>query len=130
MFLLYFKVLKNMQKSPLLAPVLEGLARYAHLINMDLLSNVLQLLKELVSKNKLSLVSSLHCIVTAFQAFKMQGETLEVDLKDFYSHFYKILFDIMSTVSQHKELLPLLLRALDLMLTNRRLVRRFLFSLK
>jgi hypothetical protein len=123
LFLLYFKVLKNLQKSPLLAPVLEGLSRFAHLINMDLLTNLLELLKELVSKNTLSLSSSLHCIVTAFQTFKLQGETLEVDLKDFYAHFYKIMPEVFSSVSQHRELMPLTLRALDLMLTNKRLVR-------
>eukprot|EP01122_Echinamoeba_exundans_P012133 TRINITY_DN5016_c0_g1_i3.p1 TRINITY_DN5016_c0_g1~~TRINITY_DN5016_c0_g1_i3.p1 ORF type:complete len:691 (-),score=154.31 TRINITY_DN5016_c0_g1_i3:2309-4381(-) len=121
LFLLYFKVLKNLQKSPLLAPVLEGLSRFAHLINMDLLTNLLELLKDLVSKNKLSLASSLHCIVTAFQTFKLQGETLEVDLKDFYAHFYKIMPEVFSSVSLHRELMPLTLRALDLMLTNKRL---------
>lgn len=115
-------MLKNLQKSPLLAPVLRGLSRFAHLINMDLLSNVLVLLKDLVADEKLSLSDSLNCIVTSFQTFKLQGETIEVDLKDFYAHFYKVIPNVVAAVSQHDELLPLMLEALDLMLTNKRQV--------
>ena len=51
MFVTYFRVLKTVGHSPLLSPVLEGLAKFAHLINVDFFSDLMAALQTLL-KNK------------------------------------------------------------------------------
>ncbi|KAK5118384.1 hypothetical protein LTR62_002898 [Meristemomyces frigidus] len=46
-FVAYFRILKA-RKSHLMGAVLEGLARYAHLINQDFFGDVLEVLKDLI----------------------------------------------------------------------------------
>jgi nucleolar complex protein 3 len=120
-FLTYFRILKKARGSNLLPYVLEGLARFSHLINLELLVNLLQVLRELISSKKLSLLSSLNCALTAFQALKMEGDTLSIDLKDFYTEFYCILLKLITcSPAEQTELIPLTISCLQLMLYERR----------
>lgn len=121
-FLLYFKILKNTKRSPLLPVVLESLAHFAHLINLDLLLNLVEVLKDIITDKMIPLESSMHTVITAFQAIKLQGDSLTVDLKDFYSHFYPLLEPAMASPSRYPILLPLLIKSLELMLTHRRIL--------
>jgi len=115
-FLTYFRILKKAKHSNLLPYVLEGLARFAHLINVELLVNLLQVLRELVTSQQLSIFSSLHCALTAFQTLKLGGETLNIDLKTFYTEFYSILFQLIAKLDEHNELIPVTLQCLQSML--------------
>lgn len=47
-FVTYFRVLKTVGHSPLLSPVLEGLAMFAHLINVDFFSDLMAALQTLL----------------------------------------------------------------------------------
>jgi nucleolar complex protein 3 len=121
-FLLYFNILKNTKRSPLLPTVLEAMAHFSHLINLDLLLNLVELLKDVIADRGIPLESSMHTVITAFQAIKLQGDTLTVDLKEFYSSFYPLLEPAMSSPSKYSVLVPLLVRSLELMLTHRRIL--------
>lgn len=48
-FVTYFRVLKTVGHSPLLSPVLEGLAKFAHLINVDFFSDLMAALQTLLN---------------------------------------------------------------------------------
>jgi len=50
MFMTYFRVLKRMPSTALLPPVLEGLAKFAHLINVDFFEDLVTTLGELVEQ--------------------------------------------------------------------------------
>lgn len=121
-FLLYFRILKSTKRSPLLPVVLEALAHFAHLINLDLLLNLVDVLKDIIVDKLIPLESSMHTVITAFQAIKLQGDSLTVDLKDFYSHFYPLVEPAMASPSRYPVLLPLLIKSLELMLTHRRIL--------
>ncbi|KAI9101743.1 CBF/Mak21 family-domain-containing protein [Phlyctochytrium arcticum] len=98
-FLTYFRILKNAPTSPLLPSVLEGLARFAHLINVEFFADLLEVLKK-ISNNQYQQYlngdrsahadtrSAFHCIIAAFQLLTGQGEALNLDLKDFYTSMY------------------------------------------
>lgn len=80
-FALYFRVVKLNQNSDLLAPALEGLARYAHLINVDFFKDVLDNLRRLMQgqeggENQIQITvrEQLLCISTAFELLSGQGE--------------------------------------------------------
>ncbi|RIA93574.1 nucleolar complex-associated protein [Glomus cerebriforme] len=111
-FVTYFRILKHANKSPLLLSVLEGLAKFAHLINVDFFNDLLELLKKIMiddtkledsdleESNAISFTyriktrRSLLCIITAFQLLSGQGEALNIDLKDFYTQMYAILLPL------------------------------------
>ncbi|KAI8825104.1 CBF/Mak21 family-domain-containing protein [Fimicolochytrium jonesii] len=98
-FLIYFRILKNASNSPLLPAVLEGLARFAHLINVEFFADLLEVLKKISYEQYQSYIqgsaastadtrSAFHCVIAAFQLLSGQGEALNLDLKDFYSSMY------------------------------------------
>uniref|UniRef100_A0A7M4FLU1 Nucleolar complex protein 3 homolog n=1 Tax=Crocodylus porosus TaxID=8502 RepID=A0A7M4FLU1_CROPO len=72
-FLTYFRILKKAQKSPLLPAVLEGLAKFAHLINVEFFDDLLMVLHSLIASGDLSYRESLHCILTAFHILSGQA---------------------------------------------------------
>ncbi|XP_059025395.1 nucleolar complex protein 3 homolog isoform X2 [Mustela lutreola] len=76
-FVTYFRILKKAQRSPLLPAVLEGLAKFAHLINVEFFDDLLVVLHNLIESGDLSYQESLHCVQTAFHILSGQGATNE-----------------------------------------------------
>ncbi|KAG4442985.1 hypothetical protein IFR05_001516 [Cadophora sp. M221] len=110
-FVTYLRILK-MRSPHLMGAVLEGLARYAHLINQDLFGDLLEALKDLighaetgddVEENPEDIETernltreALLCIITAFALLEGQDAakaqaTLSLDLSFFITHLYRTL---------------------------------------
>lgn len=121
-FVTYFRILKARVPN-LMGAVLEGLAKYAHLINQDFFGDLLEALKDLVSDAEAllnqdsededededlgpnskgvrdSIREALLCITTAFALLQGQdaarsAPSLNLDLTFFTSHLYKSLHDL------------------------------------
>ncbi|KAI9033758.1 nucleolar complex-associated protein-domain-containing protein [Phycomyces nitens] len=98
-FAFYFRILKKQTTSPLLPAVLEGLARFAHLINVDFFDDLLNAIKDVMHSMEVNVDTKagslsrkrLLCIITAFQLMSGQGEALNYDLKEFYNEMYVFL---------------------------------------
>lgn len=76
----------------LLAPALEGLAKFAHLINFDTVKDILGVLKSLLKTvDTLPLDAALNCILTAFQTLQGPGRELQIDQKEYISPLYNQL---------------------------------------
>ncbi|KAF9426955.1 hypothetical protein BGZ94_005726, partial [Podila epigama] len=103
-FITYFRILKHAPGSPLLPAVLEGLAKFAHLINVDFFTDLLEVLKKIMvggpdsehfdTYTPANRRTQLLCIVCAFQLLQGQGEALNIDLKAFYKEFYTSLLAV------------------------------------
>ncbi|XP_053197642.1 nucleolar complex protein 3 homolog [Scomber japonicus] len=117
-FLIYFRILKKAQKSVLLPAVLEGLAKYAHLINMEFFDDLLNVLQSLILSGNLTNRESLHCIQTVFIILSGQGDVLNIDPLTFYSHLYRMLLTLHA--GKPNDDIIIVLRCLDTMLTRRR----------
>jgi nucleolar complex protein 3 len=117
-FVTYFRILKI--RSPnLMGAVLEGLARYAHLINQHFFGDILEALKDLIghaetgddldedaeaededAETTRNLTrEALLCIITAFALLEGQDAakaqaTLSLDLSFFITHLYRTLYAI------------------------------------
>ncbi|XP_075934415.1 nucleolar complex protein 3 homolog [Anarhichas minor] len=117
-FLIYFRILKKAQKSVLLPAVLEGLANFAHLINLEFFDDLLNVLQNLVQSGGLTNRESLHCIQTVFTILSGQGEVLNIDPLTFYSQLYRMLLRLHAGVPNDD--IIIVLRCLDAMLTRRR----------
>jgi len=113
-FVTYFRILKIRSPS-LMGAVLEGLARYAHLINQDFFGDLLEALKDLIghaetgddleeedkeedAEDTRNLTrEALLCIITAFALLEGQDAakaqaTLSLDLSFFTTHLYRTLY--------------------------------------
>lgn len=117
-FTVYFRILKA--RTPhLMGPVLEGLVKYAHLINQDFFGDLLESLKDLIRDAELPdnedsadeaaaedtdadtmrniTRESLLCVITAFALLQGQdaskaAEGLHLDLSFFITHLYRTLY--------------------------------------
>ena len=92
LFVLYFRILKNDKPTPLLPAALQGISRFAHLVNVDLFRDLLQVLRENIARSETQqpkdsttlggniassfakdMLRRLQCIVTAFELLSGQG---------------------------------------------------------
>ncbi|KAM9548657.1 nucleolar complex protein 3 homolog [Guaruba guarouba] len=117
-FVTYFRILKKAQKSPLLPAVLEGLAKFAHLINVEFFDDLLIVLHSLIASGDLSYRESLHCILSAFHILSGQGDVLNIDPMKFYTHLYKTLFSLHAGGTNDD--IGIVLQCLDVMFAKRR----------
>lgn len=111
-FVTYFRILKARIPN-LMGAVLEGLAKYAHLINQDFFGDLLEALKDLIAHAEASADEedtentsvrntsreSLLCIITAFALLEGQdahkaAATLSLDLSFFITHLYRTLYPL------------------------------------
>ncbi|XP_070707672.1 nucleolar complex protein 3 homolog isoform X2 [Pempheris klunzingeri] len=117
-FLVYFRILKKAQKSVLLPAVLEGLANFAHLINLEFFDDLLNVLQNLIQSGDLTNRESLHCIQTVFTILSGQGDVLNIDPLNFYTQLYGMLPRLHA--GAHNDDIIIVLRCLDAMLTRRK----------
>ncbi|XP_069373224.1 nucleolar complex protein 3 homolog [Paralichthys olivaceus] len=117
-FLIYFRILKKAQRSVLLPAVLEGLANFAHLINLEFFDDLLSVLQNLIQSGDRTNRESLHCIQTVFTILSGQGDVLNIDPLTFYSQLYKMLPRLHAGAPNDD--IIILLRCLDTMLIRRR----------
>lgn len=122
-FGVYFRILK-LRIPKLMGPVLEGLAKYAHLINQDFFGDLLEAMKDLIahaerdelaeeedndeaeedagvqdSRTRDTRREALLCTITAFALLEGQdaskaASTLHLDLGFFVQHLYRSLYSL------------------------------------
>lgn len=117
-FIAYLRILK-IRAQHLMGAVLEGLAKYAHLINQDFFGDILVALQDLINEATASLHDeestdeevdfistrnatreSLLCIITAFALLQGQidvtksASALHLDLSSFITHLYRSLLPL------------------------------------
>ncbi|EJD06019.1 nucleolar complex-associated protein 3 [Fomitiporia mediterranea MF3/22] len=145
LFVLYFRILKSDKPTPLLPAALQGISRFAHLVNIDFFKDLLQVLRDHVSHSTYTIETKenaeqeiegsipdveymhhrLHCIVTAFELLSGQGEALNLDLTDFINHLYALILPLSSTPGieepgqRSDTLANMLFRALNLVFFSR-----------
>uniref|UniRef100_A0A7N6C025 Nucleolar complex protein 3 homolog n=1 Tax=Anabas testudineus TaxID=64144 RepID=A0A7N6C025_ANATE len=117
-FLIYFRILKKAQKSVLLPAVLEGLANFSHLINLEFFDDLLNVLQSLIQSGDLTNRETLHCIQAVFTILSGQGDVLNIDPLNFYSQLYRMLPRLHAGAPNDD--IIIVLRCLDAMLTRRR----------
>jgi len=124
LFVLYFSILKSpdpLSNPRLMSAALEGIAKFAHLVNVDFFQDLMIVLKEIANACKTHLqpreqVSQgidhqlvvpprqqdripilklqLLCIVTAFELLSGQGEALDIELDDFVNDLYGLILPL------------------------------------
>lgn len=117
-FLTYFRILKHATNSPLLPSVLEGLAKFAHLINIDFFQDLMSVLHSLAEAGTLSNRECMLCVLTAFEILSGQGAALNIDSRQFYTQLYEATLQL-DALSQKEDII-LAMDCLDRMMRKRR----------
>ncbi|XP_073155213.1 nucleolar complex-associated protein 3 [Henckelia pumila] len=89
---------------PLLAPCLNGIGKFSHLIDLDFMSDLMNFLRKLAgnsskigdsSKNsfQFSVSERLRCCIVAFKVMRNNLDALNVDLQDFFTQFYNLMLE-------------------------------------
>lgn len=117
-FGLYIHVLKRQPNKRLIGVVLEGLAKFAHLINIEFFVDLLNVLGALMDEGSLKFRESLHCIQVVFTILSGQGEVLTLDPYRFYKYLYTNMFR-MSAGANHDDVTSVL-ESLNQMLVEHR----------
>ncbi|KMQ95945.1 nucleolar complex protein 3-like protein [Lasius niger] len=93
-FTIYFRVLKQAPNSKVLSACLEGLAKFAHCINIDFYQDLVRVIDRLIEEDHLSLRQQLHCVQCIFTILSGQGAALNIDPYRFYVHLYKNILKV------------------------------------
>ncbi|XP_023176718.2 nucleolar complex protein 3 homolog [Drosophila hydei] len=117
-FTIYFRVLKNDPTSRVLSAILEGLAEFAHVINLEFFADLIDVLNRILEEQDLGYREQLHCIQTIFVILSGQGEVLNIDPIRFYQHFYRNML-VVQAGKNHDDF-SIILRTLDEVLVKRR----------
>lgn len=86
---------------PLLAPCLNGLGKFSHLIDLDFMGDLMNYLKRLASSGDssekqsqcLTVSERLHCCIVAFKVMRRNLDALNVDLQDFFVQLYNVVLE-------------------------------------
>jgi nucleolar complex protein 3 len=124
-FSLYFRTLKETTDDAMLSVILDGIAKFARLINAEFFGDLLEVIREILERWEETRVrQELVCLNTAFTLLANQGGS-NIDLSYFVQRFYELLPEIsLSTVLLVKpsklelSLMELAVRIVDAILFN------------
>ncbi|GER33872.1 nucleolar complex-associated protein [Striga asiatica] len=89
---------------PLLAPCLDGIGKFSHLIDLDFMADLMHCLRKLAGGGRKSANSSeeschltvterLRCCIVAFKVMRNNLDALNVDLQEFFVQFYNLILE-------------------------------------
>ncbi|XP_075222078.1 nucleolar complex protein 3 isoform X2 [Lycorma delicatula] len=117
-FTVYFRILKRDPTSKLLCNTLEGIAKFAHLINLEFYQDLVNILSRLMENSGLDLHQQLLCIQTVLTILSGYGESLNIDPVRFYTHLYRNILSVHAGRTYCET--ELILKALDTVVIKRR----------
>ncbi|KAI6200008.1 NOC3-like protein [Aphelenchoides besseyi] len=126
-FATYFRVLRKMPDTSLISPVLSGLSKFAHLINVDFFDDLIGAFEELMAKKQLKTSDALLCIRTVCIVLSGEGKALNIDPLKFYRELYAILPNIpfQQNLEIQSQEVRILCDCLDFMINQRKKVIPF-----
>lgn len=104
-FWVFFHILKDGKNLSLIGPALEGLSRFAYLINLEFFDDLNAVLCRMMESGKLSDVNKLHGVYMLFTILAGQAQALNIDPHQIYCHMYQGLLNLSPfTDIKHLEL--------------------------
>ncbi|KAK6639087.1 hypothetical protein RUM43_007357 [Polyplax serrata] len=117
-FAIFFRILKEPNSRKLLNAALEGIAKFAHCINLEFYQDLIIVLDNLVQNENIGYKEKLCCVWTVFTVLHYQGTSIYIDPVRFYSHFYSNILQI--NAGQNHVDLPVIMKTVDFLLLKRR----------
>lgn len=113
-FTTFFRIIrKGGTNSPLLPITMECIARFSHLINMELVVDLLEALSSMVRADNLPLESAFQLDLAAMRTLRGPGAELQMDDTEFVAHIYKLLPRLLTcSLKEQDDAVPAALEAL------------------
>lgn len=92
--------------------------RFAHTINLDFFSDLVEVLNHIMETAELGYREQLHCVQTVFTILSGQGEVLNIDPLRFYGHLYRNL--LVCDAGKNHDDFQIILKTLNEVLVKRR----------
>lgn len=86
--------------------------RFASLIDVNHVIDILTILKDLIHQDSLSFKSSLHCTYTGLQILSDKSDLLELDPREFYRQLYCLMLNLENYKQENS--IDLILKCLEL----------------
>ncbi|CAF2370006.1 unnamed protein product [Rotaria sp. Silwood2] len=115
-FLNYFRLLKRRLNLRLMPSVCEGLAKFANLINIEYMDDLITCFYDELSSEQTGLNqrAKFHCLITVFSILNRQQVLIHIDPQRFYALFYSLLLPCPSDMD-----IDLVIKLIQLMLIDR-----------
>ena len=115
-FLNYFRLLKRRLNLRLMPSVCEGLAKFANLINIEYMDDLITCFYDELCSEQTGLTqrAKFHCLITVFSILNRQQVLIHIDPQRFYALFYSLL---LPCPSDHD--IDLVVKLLQMMLIDR-----------
>eukprot|EP01059_Diplonema_ambulator_P013592 TRINITY_DN24122_c0_g1_i1.p1 TRINITY_DN24122_c0_g1~~TRINITY_DN24122_c0_g1_i1.p1 ORF type:complete len:605 (+),score=240.06 TRINITY_DN24122_c0_g1_i1:34-1848(+) len=106
----YLRTLEICKKAPryrqslLLGPVMEGLAKFAHLIDFSLFELLLEAISDVLASPTTTTAAVLNGVITVAtlaQQAQESGDSLAVDIAQYYETLYVTMLDALDVSSMH-----------------------------
>ena len=95
---MYFRVLKrSVPSSPLIGSAMHGVAKFSHLINIDIVYDLVEVLKNMCKADGMATESAIQCVLAALRTLSGPGKELKFDDGPFLAYLYKILLRLTSS---------------------------------
>lgn len=97
-FVIYLRVIEGSKtcathhQTKILAPTLEGLVKFAPLVNLDLYHQLMEALKDLVNDETTSVTTRLHGLIAVASLAQRDATATAVEWKVDLSYFHEVLF--------------------------------------
>ncbi|CAH0385163.1 unnamed protein product [Bemisia tabaci] len=117
-FTILFRILKKVPNKDLLSAALQGLAKFAHCINLEYYQDIMKVLNDLIEEEDEGLQNreQLLCVLTVFKILSGQGEALDIQPLKFFSHLYASILEIHA--GENIETLNLVMQCLEELLST------------
>lgn len=93
-FGIFFKILKNCINTKIVGICLQGVAKFAHCINIEFYMDLINILGNLLQEDWMGYCEKQRCIQTIFAILCEQGEVINIDPAKFYGLMYENLLNI------------------------------------
>lgn len=101
-FVTFVRILKSAPKSPLMPQVLQGVAKFGHLINVDLVQDLIVYLSELINDDEIGVDVRMEVFLALHTLKQGEGQALSVDNKKAHVFLYRCINFISGSVSLHR----------------------------
>eukprot|EP00515_Schizochytrium_aggregatum_P014133 CAMPEP_0202088742 /NCGR_PEP_ID=MMETSP0964-20121228/39364_1 /ASSEMBLY_ACC=CAM_ASM_000500 /TAXON_ID=4773 /ORGANISM="Schizochytrium aggregatum, Strain ATCC28209" /LENGTH=753 /DNA_ID=CAMNT_0048656775 /DNA_START=34 /DNA_END=2295 /DNA_ORIENTATION=- len=121
LFVMYLRVVKRAPSSELLPVVLKGIARYVHLINLDIAQALVAVLTDLIRSDTVTLKAGLQSVHTVAMTLRGPGIELNVDESEYVAYLYRGMLRLITSMPDRDEYVPILIRAIEAVFLGRKL---------
>jgi len=99
-FTMWFRFLKQTPDSPTFPIVLAGVAKFAHLISVDFMGDLIKSLQVVMAATDVPHGTALSAVLAVLKLVKMHGAYLNIDLKEVHT----LLYSRLAVALQHSDL--------------------------